>query len=647
MTVIGVAAPGFNGLTVGDAPAVYVPVMMEAQVMPGRSDLEKRRSSWLSIAARLKPGTGPGAAEAALNAFLHPILESELNELPNASSTLRQRFLARHLSLVPAGGPGVSALRDTFEAPLLILTALVGFVLLIACANVANLMLARAAGRTREISIRLALGASRRDIVRQVLAESVLLSVGGAALGILLASWAGRPLLSMVPFTDITEAISTDPDLRVLAFTAAISVICAILFGLAPAIQSSRNDLASALKQQANSVAGGNVRYRKVLVVAQVALSLLLLVGAGLFTRTLQNLKSIDPGFRTDHLLSFSMDPQLNGYDTPRANALYAQLNDRFSHLPGVSGATLANIALLTGSSWVFSIDVPGRERKENDPPPIVDPIGPKYFSAIGTPLMAGREFSVADGAAAPKVAIVNEVFARTFFDGQNPVGRTFYFSGTKTQPIEIVGIVKDGRYGDLTEPAKPFIFCPYTQRPQPGGMTFYIRTRQDPEAVLSSIRQTVHEADANLPIFAVKTMDQQIDESVFTQSIISQLSAFFGLLAAMLAAVGLYGVMSYMVTRRTREIGIRMALGAGRASVLRLMISEAAILIGIGIAIALPAAFPLTKLTQSLLYGVGAHDPFVIAGATALLAFVALFAGYLPAARAARVDPLNALRQD
>ncbi|HLJ46110.1 MAG TPA: ABC transporter permease [Bryobacteraceae bacterium] len=646
MTVIGVAQPGFNGFSVGDAPALYVPVSMESQMLPGRSTLENRRSSWLNIVGRLKPGSTPAAAEPALNAFLHPILEAELKELAASSAQTRQRFLNRHISLVPASS-GLSALRDLFEVPLFILMGLVAFVLLIACANVANLMLARAAGRTREISIRLALGAGRGDIVRQVLVESAMLSAGGAVLGIALAAWAGTPLLSMLPFSGVTEAISTTPDLRILAFTTIVSAVCAILFGSIPALQWSRSDVASALKQQTASLAGGDVRARKALVVVQVALSWLLLIGAGLFMRSMQNFKAINPGFRTDHLLSFAINPALNGYDGRRSAALYTQLNERMASLPGVSAATLANIALLSGSNWMASVEVPGREAKDNDVTPDVDPVGPGYFSIIGTPLLAGREFNAGDGARAPQVAVVNEAFARMYFDNHNPIGKIFTFRGAKSTPVEIVGLVRDSRYDSLMDRGRPFIFCPYWQRGPSEGMTFYIRTHESPENLVSSIRETVHEADPDLPIFAVKTMDQQIDESIFTQRIISQLSGFFGMLAAALAAIGLYGVMSYLVNRRTREIGIRMALGAGRALMLRGMLSEAAVLIALGVAIALPASFALTRLARSLLYGVDAHDPWVIAAATLLLGSVALLAAYLPAARAARVDPIKALRQD
>jgi predicted permease len=327
--------------------------------------------------------------------------------------------------------------------------------------------------------------------------------------------------------------------------------------------------------------------------------------------------------------------------------ALFDRLLDRIRELPGVSTASLSNTALLTGANWFGGIELPGRERKETDRTPHVNSVSPGYFSSLGTPLLGGREFTTADGSTAPRVAIVNEAFVQMYFENRNPLGQRFYFTSNKKEPVEIVGIVKNGKYADLREKSQEFVFCPYSQCAGSGAKTFYVRTSQGPETVASALRQAVHEIDSDLPVSEMKTMERQIDDSVFTERIISGLSAFFGLLATLLAAIGLYGVMSYTVTQRTREIGIRMALGADRRSVLKLVLSEVAVLIGIGVAIALPVSYPLAKLTQSLLFGVPTHDPSVLAGATCLLALVALLAGYIPAERAARVDPLTALRQD
>ncbi len=432
-------------------------------------------------------------------------------------------------------------------------------------------------------------------------------------------------------------------------FAAAVSILSGLLFGLAPALHSSRAEVYATLKDQAaNTSAGtGQVRMRKVLVAAQVALSLLLLIAAGLFLRTLQNLHAIDPGFRTDHLISFSIDPSLNGYKKEQSVALLDRLTEGLAGLPGVRAVAATQTPLLTGNDWMSSIVIPGRERKESDPTPNNDSIGPGFFSAMGTPLLSGRELAPADGPAARRVAVVNETFARIFFDEPNPLGRTFSFSSDPKTPVEIVGIAQDGKYMRLVEKKQAFIFCPYAQCLSTNPTTLYLRTTQDPESLVTALRQTVREVDASLPLFDIKTMEQQIDESVFSERMVSLLSAFFGLLATLLASLGLYGVMSYMVTRRTREIGVRMALGASRGAVLKLVLAEVLLVVGAGVAIALVAAVPLGRVTQSMLYGVRPNDPLVLAGATVLLVAVAALAGYVPAARATRVDPLTALRHD
>jgi predicted permease len=652
MTVVGIAAAGFNGVSVGEAPAIFAPLASAPQLGPLWSDgaiFEQRRSSWLNLMARLKPGVTRPSAEAAMNVFWKPILEDEAKEMTQVRASVLERFRNRHISLVEAGN-GISTLRTQFSTPLLLLMGLVGLVLLIACANVANLLLARAASRQREIAIRLALGAGRGDIIRQVFAESALLCFAGGALGVMLAAWTGGLLLKLVPIDGIGEAISTEPDARILLFAAGVSILCGLLFGLAPALQSARGEVAGALKDQAANVSSsaGQVRSRRALVVAQITLSLLLLIGAGLFLRSLQNLRSIDPGFRADHLMSFSLDPTLNGYTQPRAVTLYDNIAERVRSLPGVSSVASSQTALLTGTNWMSSIVIPNRERKETDKTPNVDSISAGYFANLGTPLVAGREFTRMDGTAAPKVAVVNQAFAEMYFESQNPVGRQFYFSGDKDKAlVEIVGVVKDGKYADLREEKQLFVFCPYAQHYGPGAMTFYVRTSRDPEAAMPGLRQAVRESDAGVPLFDIKTVERQIDESIFVERIISELSVCFGALATLLAAIGLYGVLAYMVTRRTREIGLRMALGATRGQVLAIVLKEVAWLAGIGIAIAIPVSIPLARVAQSMLFGVRANDVPVMIGASLLLAAVAMVAGYIPAARATRVDPLSALRHD
>ena len=648
-TVIGVAARGFQGLAVGETPAVFVPVTMMAQILPGRDDLEQRRYMWLNLMARLRPGVSREAAEAALNVFWRPILEAELEAMPQATAAFRQRFVSRHLSL-RTGASGISALRAMFADPLKMLMGLVGLVLLIACANVANLLMARAAGRQKEIAVRLAIGASPSDILTQILVESVALSLAGGALGVLLAGQAGEALLRFLPFDRISAGISAVPDWRILGFTAVVSIVCGLVFGLAPAFETTHPDLASTLKEQTGAPAGAaHVRLRKGLVAGQVGLSLLLLLGAGLFLQSLKNLRRIDLGFRPDHLVSFTIQPSLNGYDAPRSIALFDRLRQRIAVLPGIQSVAATQTPLLTGEDVLSSIVVPGREPKENENAPNVAAVSPGYFAGLGMPILAGREFTEADAGRAPSVAVINQAFAQQYFDTANPMGRSFYFTSDRKTPVTIVGVAKDGKYGDLREAKQPFIFRPYAQgySPGEGGMTWYVRTSREPLAAVAMLRQAVRDSDSTLPVFDVKTMEQQIDDSVFANRILSTLTAFFALLATGLAAIGLYGVMSYAVARRTREIGIRMALGARPGEVVSMVLREVALLAGGGIAVAIPLAYPLTRLARSMLYGVAPGDAGMLAAAACVLAAAALAAGYFPAARAARIDPQIALRQE
>ena len=651
LTVVGVAARDFNGVAVGESPAVFIPLTMQPVLAPGSQDIESRRAMWLNVMGRLKPRISRQAAEAALNVFWRPILQEELNQMTSGSAQFRRNFLNRHLTLRDASN-GISILRMLFHEPLTLLMGLVGLVLLIACANVANLLLARAAGRGKEIAIRLAVGATRGQIIRQILTEGLVLGLAGGSVGLLLAVWGGRTLLALLPFANYTATISADPDWRILAFTIAVSVACGLLFGLAPALQTTRQDLASTIKAQGGAVisGGSQVVIRKSLVVAQVALSLVLLTGAGLFLRSMGNLQRVDLGFRADHLMSFSIQPALNGYSPTRAVALFDSLQQRVTSLPGVRAVAATQTALLTNDNWDSSVKVPGYQEKEGESAPNVASVSAGYFAALGMALASGREFRSSDDMAAPRVAVVNETFARYYFGGANPLGRQFYFSSDTTETlVEIVGAVKDGKYADIKEEKQRFVFCPYAQRYNPsiGAMTYYVRTAQEPASIAPALRQVVREADPSLPIYGLKTMARQIDEDLFANRIVALLSAFFGVLATVLAAIGLYGVMSYTVTRRTREIGVRIALGAGRGEVLRLVMREVAILAAIGIALAIPLSLSLDKVAKSMLYGTASHDMVALAGAAAVLASTAVAAGLLPAVRATRVDPLVALRND
>jgi predicted permease len=649
MTIVGVTPPGFSGIVIGEAPDVMVPVMMKAQMTPTWDDLQSRTSRWLTIMARLKQGmTGP-QAEAAMNVVYRQINELELKEMSNVSQSFHDRYLAKHLFLRD-GAKGRSDLRKQFTTPILVLMGMVGLVLLIACANVANLLIARGAARQKEVAIRLAMGATRAAIVRQRLVESLLLSATGAAFGLGIAWWTGTLLLKMLPDDGGIKTLTAAPDLRVTAFAIAAALLTAILFGLAPALSSTRPALTSTLKDEAGSVVGGtgHARFRKGLVVAQVGLSVLLLAGAVLFARSLYNLKTLNPGFNADQLLGFSINPSLNGYSRERSIQVFQQLQEKLEQLPEVRSAAASVITLMTDSEWSSTVKVEGYKPKEGeDMNPSVNAVGPGYFATIGQPLAAGREFTVKDGSGAPRVAIINETMAKYYFGSDNPIGHHIGWGRDKTTDIEIVGVARDSKTTTLRQEKKRFVYTPYAQEPEIGHMTFYVRARGNATAIGSSVRQVGRQVDSNLPIFEMKTMSAVLDESLFLERMVAALSVAFGGLATLLAAIGLYGVMSYTVARRTREIGIRMALGAERSSVLWLVLKEVALMVGIGVAVGVPLALALSRVVQSQLFDLSAHDPIALVAAAGLLAFVALAAGYLPARRATRVDPMLALRYE
>jgi len=649
MTVVGITPAGFYGVVIGENPDVMVPVAMKAQMTPTWDDLQNRRSRWLTIVARLKDGVAREQAEAAMNVLYRQINEDELKEIKNPSASFRQRFVTKHLFLNP-GQQGRSDLRKDFSTPILVLMGMVGLVLLIACANVANLLLARGTARHKEVAIRLALGASRGAIVRQRLIESLLLAAAGAAAGLGVAWWTSSLLLRSLPFDEASRTLSAAPDIRVIAFAFGASLITAILFGLAPALQSTRPALTSTLKDESGSVVGGtgHARFRKSLVVAQVCLSVLLLAGAALFARSLYNLRMLNPGFNADQLLAFSVDPSLNGYPRERALTIFQRLEEALAQLPDVRSATASVIPLMTNSDWSSTIKVEGYTPKEGeDMNPNVNGVGPGYFATMGQPLVAGREFTVKDAAGAPPVAIVNETLAKYFFGGGNVVGRRIGWGRGKATDIEIVGVVKDSKSSSLRREVPRFVYIPYAQEEEVGAITFYVRARGDASHLAASVRDTARRVDPNLPIYEMKTMTTVMDESLFIERMVAALSIAFGALATLLAAIGLYGVMSYTVARRTREIGIRMALGAERNSVLWLVLREVALMVGVGLAVGIPLAFALSRIVQSQLFALSAHDPIALAGAAAVLACVALAAGYLPARRATRVDPMLALRYE
>ena len=649
MTVVGVTAPGFNGIVLGENPDVMVPVSMKAQMTPTWDDLQNRRSRWLTVMARLQRGVSREQAEAAMNVIYRQINEQELADIKTTSKTFRERFLNKHLFL-REGQRGRSDLRQEFSTPILVLMGMVGLVLLIACANVANLLMARGAAQQKEVAIRVALGASRASIVRQRLVESLILSAGGAVLGLLFAWWTGAMMLRALPFDDAARSLTAAPDLRVTVFALVTGVVTAIVFGLAPALQSTRPVLTSTLKDESGRVVGGtgHARFRKSLVVIQVGMSVLLLAGATLFARSLYNLKTLNPGFKTEQLLAFSIDPSLNRYSRERAIDLFQRLQDQLARLPDVTHATASVIPMLTNSEWSSTVKVEGYAAKEGeDMNPLVNGVGPDFFGTIQQSLVAGREFTIKDAATAPRVAIINETMARYFFGTSSPLGRHIGWGRDSGTPIEIVGVARDSKMATLRQEPKRFVYVPYAQETELGEMTFYVRARGEATSLTASVREVARQVDPNLPLFNIKAMTTVVDESLFVERMVAALSVAFGGLATLLAAIGLYGVMSYSVARRTREIGIRMALGAERASVLWLVLSEVTLMVSLGVAIGVPLTLVLSRLVQSQLFELSSHDPTALFASATVLATVALLAGYLPARRATRVDPMVALRYE
>jgi predicted permease len=651
MTIVGVAPPRFVGVDMAGSADLFVPLMMKAQMTPTWNDLDSWRSRWVTVMGRLRPGVSHEQASAAMNVLYRQLLQEDIKTMQRMPpGTFRERFLAKNLVVLP-GHKGRSSLRQQFSTPLIVLMGMVGLVLLIACANVANLLLARAASQQKEVAIRLALGAGRWRVVRTRLTESFVLALGGALVGVIFAWWTTSLLIDTLPFQRAVLTLSADPDPRVVLFAVVVSSVTALLFGLAPAFQATKPTLTSALKEQAGSVAGSGrqARFRKGLVVAQVALSVLLLAGAGLFARSLYNLRTLNPGFVTDNLLQFSLDPALSGYSRERSLALFTQMQVQLAALPGATSVAAAVVPAMTESMWSSTVNVQGYERKEGeDTNPAVNAVAPGYFATMGMPLVMGRDFRDSDVEGAPQVAVVNETMAKYFWGNENPIGKRFGWGRHEgTYPIEVVGVVRDSRFATLRDEVPRFVYTPWTQQESLDTMTFYVRMRGEATGMPNTVRQVVQRLDPNLPIFDMKTMEAQVDESLFIERLVASLSLLFGALATVLAAVGLYGVMSYTVSRRTREIGIRMALGAARTSVLWMVLREVAIMASAGIVLGLPVAIGLSRFVQSQLYGLSPTDPITLSMATVILGSVAMLAGYVPARRATRVDPMLALRYE
>ena len=650
-TVVGVAAPGFTGLLKGQNVNVFVPIAMKRELTPDWNGLVERDIMWLNIFARLKPGISREQAEAAIQAPYRPILEAEIQSTKNPRATFRDRYLRQHISLHPAA-QGINLLSQTWAKPLLVLAGCVGLVLLITCANVAGLMIAKATGRQKEVAIRLALGARRGAIIRQLVTETILLGLAGGLAGLEVAWACCRLLIYLLP-QDTAATLSSALDGRVMAFNLGVSALAGMVCGLLPAGQALRVDTAPMLKESSVGVAGrhAQARWRAPLVVGQLALSIILVVTAGLFAVSLRNLLQKSPGFQPQNLLSFSVRPELSGYTGARELAFDQELERRLKALPGVVSVGAARGGVFSGSDRGGNVTVEGyRARPDEDIECAIDAVNAGFFRTLKIPLLEGRDFTEADGSIAPKVAIVNQQFSRFFFPGGNPVGRHLAFgAGDVKLEIEIVGVVRDSFHDDLREKVARFIYIPYLQDTHAGvgSLTYYLRTVGNPVVLTGNIRQTVREMDANVPLNEVRTVESAIQQSIYGDRMVAWLGLAFGALAAGLAALGLYGLVSYMVARRTSEIGLRMALGASHSAVLWLIFRESLTLIATGVVLGLGLAVVAMRLVSSMLFGLEGLSPVISMGATLLLAVVATLATYFPARRATKVDPMVALRYE
>jgi predicted permease len=656
VTIVGVI-PQFTDLqnAYSNGPDIAVPLALDAQFStlppgpPGSPPRTPRLDDptywWLQVMGRLKAGVTPEQVQANLETVFQHTARAGLDSyLASLSAESRSASRNRNRTEIPHlradyGGRGVYEVNTNDARSVAILTAVVVLVLLIVCANVANLLLSRATARHKEISIRLSLGATRARLIRQLLTESVLLSCVGGALGILVAKWSSQLLPG-------SAGAATAIDWRVLSFVLAVAAATGIVFGIAPAFRATAMNVSAALKETSRSVAGSRSILSKVLLVGQVAISLVLLVAAGLFLRTLDNLRRVDVGFNIQNLVLFRVNPSLNRYDDQRTAALIEEITRQLEGVPGVRAVAVSNLPLLANSVNSTSIFVQGRTYAERQHDSInVLAISPEYFTTMEIPLAAGRAFTDRDNRTAPRVVIINETAARQYFPGENPIGRRFGSSPEQSGQLEIVGILRDAKYDRVRAAVPPTMYVPHLQgRPS---TVFHVRTAADAAASVAAIRDTVRRIDANLPLMDVATQAEQVDKNLAQERVIAQAYAMFGGLAMLIASIGLFGLMSYSVARRTNEIGIRMALGAQRRDVLRLVMGESMALVVIGVGLGLAAALAASRLVVTLVFGLAATDAVTMLAATTALIVVSALAGYLPARRAARVDPLVALHYE
>jgi len=652
MTIVGVSQAGFAGIDPAQSPQIRVPIQMKPVVVPdwGWLHMDDRRARWVQVFGRLKPGYTVETAKGPLQGLFTQIRSYEMT-LPAAkewSPYSREQFMKGQMLVESAAG-GFSGIRNSFSTALVVLMSMVGLVLLIACANVANLLIARAFMRQKEMAVRLSLGASRGRLVKQMLVESMVLSAAGGAVGLALSVVLTRALLALMPAQGSPLLISATPDPRILGFTLGLTFVTGIVFGLVPALRASRPDPWTTLKDTVGSIAGtgGSLFLRKGLVAAQVALSFLLLFGSGLFVRSLQNLKTTDTGVVLDNLMTFQLSPDLSGYDDERAVIFYGQLLERLRATPGVVHAAFAAVPILSGDEWDSSMSVEGHTFKDGeDMQAFMNALSPGYFETMKIPIIEGRDFRPSDVKKDRQVAIVNRRFAEHFFPGKSAVGKRIgQGGGPKTKlTTEIIGVVADALYEGPREGVHRQVFVPNWGK---GGAVFYVRTHAASATTANLLRNEVKQLDAAMPVYEMKTVEGQLDETLLTDRLIAMLSAGFGLLATLLASIGLYGVMAFVVARRRKELGIRLALGSPRGVVIWLVMSEVLLLLAIGLAIGIPAAMASGRFVSSQLYGIEARDPWIAGTTMLLLTVVSAAAGLIPAHRASRIDPILALRHE
>jgi len=648
LEIIGVAPRGFQGTALGLTPKVFVPITMRETMNPGWTGFENRRSYWVYLFARLKPGVSLIEASASINPQYSAILQTIEVPLQQGMSDKRMaEFRVKPVVLMP-GALGQSTVRAEASTPLTMLFGITLLVLLIACANISNLLLSRGAARSGEMAVRLAIGGSRRQLVTQLLTESLLLGLLGGVVGLGVAVLTLRGMGAIMP-QQASSTFTPHLDPTVIGFTAALAICTAVLFGLFPALYATRPDLISSIREQGGQPSGGRAatRWRTALATAQTGLALALLASAGLFTRSLANITRLDLGVKVDSVVTFGISPELSGYTSARSHQLFQRVEDELGQTPGVASVAAGMVALIAGNNWGTDVGVEGFPKGPDvDNNSRYNEVGPGYFATVGIPILAGREFTRSDALGAPKVAVVNQAFARKFKLGANPVGRRMD-AGNDSLDVEIVGLAQDAKYSEVKDEIPPLFFMPYMQDSAVGSLSFYVKSRGDPQAMLPVISRVVKGLDPDLPVEELRTMPEQIRDNIFLDRFVTLFATTFALLATLLAAIGLYGVLSYTVAQRTREFGVRMALGAAPARVRSMVLWQVGKMTLIGGGVGLVAAIVIGRVAQSLLFRLQGNDPVVLLLSAVVLSLVALSAGLVPAYRASRLDPVRALRYE